>query len=91
MPDSGKNPFAELLDEHGDDVCLSIDGDEGELLGGEASRHFPEKRNRRRSDRDVEVIARLHDALEAIDNGETYSGIGDDEENLTMSDYYRQF
>ncbi|MCO6186611.1 hypothetical protein [Rhizobium sp. L1K21] len=61
-----------------------------ELLSGEPSRHFPEKRNRRADDSDRTVIARLYSALEAIDRGEVYTGDNDEDHHL-MEDCYRQF
>ncbi len=88
--DEGKNPFALLLEENGATMDLSTAPSADEILNSEPSGHLPEKRNRRKSDRDSEVVARLYSALEAIDRGETYTGEENEDAHL-MQDCYRQF
>lgn len=87
---NGGNPFVEIVQAASDAMDLSTDLTVDEFLNGEPARHFPEKRNRRKEDRDPAVIARLHSALEAIDRGEIYTGENNEDRHL-MEDCYRQF
>lgn len=62
------------------------------LLAGEASRHFPEPRNRRKQDSDDADIQRLRSILDALDRGAGLPADAIDAVSAPVhSQFYRQF
>lgn len=62
------------------------------LLASEASRHFPEPRNRRREDAEDADLVRLRGILEALDKGAVQTP--DAPEHVSapvLSEFYKQF
>lgn len=84
-------PLPELLRASADSLEISTEVDDADtLLSGEAARHFPEPRNRRRDDAEDEHFLRLKAALDALRKGKPAS----DEAGPSApvhSQFYRQF
>jgi hypothetical protein len=86
-------PLPELLKHSAESFEISTESlDVDLLMAGEAARHFPEPRDRRKEDAEEADLRRLRSILEALDKGAAYP----DEalENVTApvhSEFYKQF
>lgn len=86
-------PLAELLERSAASFDISTEAfGVDALLTGEAARHFPEPRSRRKEDAEEEDIQRLRAILEALDRGHQYSDetLGDVTPPV-HSQFYKQF
>ena len=86
-------PLPELLRKSAASLEISTEPDDAEvLLAGEAARHFPEPRNRRREDAEDEHYLRLRSILEALDKGNPYPDAVEEDRNAPVhSQFYKQF
>lgn len=62
-----------------------------DLLAGEAARHFPEPRDRRRDDAADEDLSRLRAILKALDEGSVYPDDAAETTAPVHSQFYQQF
>ncbi len=95
MSDVAKNrpPLPELLKQTVEQFAISTEVTNVDLLlAGEASRHFPEPRNRRKEDAEAADIRRLRALRDAM---KTETGFPDpalEHENAPVhSEFYKQF
>lgn len=86
-------PLPELLRSSAEAFEISTEvSDADRLLTGEAARHFPEPRNRRREDAEDERFLRLKTALSDLRRGTRSSAETDDDlQPPVHSQFYKQF
>lgn len=95
MSDVTKNrpPLPELLKQTVEQFAISTEVTNVDmLLAGEASRHFPEPRNRRREDTEASDIRRLRTLRDAMKTEQGLSNLALEHENAPVhSEFYKQF
>lgn len=86
-------PLPELLKQTAEQFNISTDVTNVDvLLAGEASRHFPEPRDRRRTDQEAADIRRLRSLRDAMKAGKAHADIALEHENAPVhSEFYKQF
>ncbi|HZG26861.1 MAG TPA: hypothetical protein VE079_00240 [Ensifer sp.] len=86
-------PLPELLKHSVEQFAISTDVTNVDvLLGGEASRHFPEPRNRRRDDVEADDIRRLRAMRDALKSGSAFPDEALEHENApVLTEFYKQF
>jgi hypothetical protein len=89
----GIAPLPDMLKRSAEAYDISTESlDVDVLLAGEAARHFPEPRSRRKEDAEEDDIQRLRAILEALDRGSEYpdEDLGDITPPV-LSQFYKQF
>ncbi len=95
MSDSTKvfPPLPELLKQTAEEFSISTDVNNVDLLlAGEASRHFPEPRDRRKTDQEAADIRRLRTLRDAMKSGTARPDLALEHDNAPVhSQFYKQF